>query len=226
MVTHTQERHLSPQLWLALATTIFAGIVTFLASLNLYLLEDGNPLTPAAYSASPLLRFSYDGVYLSALVAGIAICALLGYLLVRETRFVSIGLGIVSLLVIFAGFGGLLIHQPLAFLVLALIFAGLTLLSIWIGRALSAYSRNTSGTRSASLLGGCVSAGVALLVNLLAQVPHTLALNPVSHLLYMQGQIGDTHLNSVLIATAIELLSIIACLLSIGFALRVPRSSS
>lgn len=226
MVTHTRERYLPPQLWLALATTIFAGIVTFLASLNLYLLEDGNPLTEAAYSASPLLRFSYDGVYLSALVAGLAICALLCYTLVRETRFVTIGLGIVSLLVIFAGFGGLLIRQPLAFFGLALIFVVLTLLSVLAGQAVNTRSRQISGPRLASMLGGCVSAGVALLANLLAQVFHTLALNPASHLLYMQGQIGGTHLNSVLIATAIELLSVVACLLSIGLALRVSRSSS
>src|SRR6185437_13197540 len=134
--------------------------------------------------------------------------------------------GIVSFLVIFAGFGGLLIRQPLAFFMLALIFVALTLLSVLAGQAVSTRSRRVFTSRLAALLGGCVSAGVALLANLLAQVSHTLALNPVSHLLYMQGQIGVTHLNSVLIATAIELLSIIACLLSIGFALRVPRSSS
>ena len=223
MVSYTQERHISPQLWIALATTLFAGIVTFLASLNLYLLEDGNRLTQAAYSTSPLLRFSYDGVYLSALVVGIAICALFGYLLARNTRSVIIGLIVVSLLVPLAGFGGLLIRQPVAFFVLVLVFAGLTLLSILAGRAVCTRKRGLLDERSAALLGGCVSAGIALLVNLVALIPHTLALNPVSHLLYMQGQIGDTHFNSVLIATGIELLSIAVCTLSIGLALRSHR---
>lgn len=226
MVSYAQERRLPPQVWIALVTTVGAGIVTFLVSLNLYLLEDGNPLTPLAYSASPLLRFSYDGIYLSALVAGSAVCALFGYLLVRETMFVTIGLGIISLLVVFAGFGGLLIRQPLAFFVLTLAFVALTSLSVLAGRAASARSRSLPGTRSAALVGGCVSACIALLANLLALIPHTLALNPVSHLLYMQGQIGATHLNSVLVATGIELLSVIACLLCTGLALRLPRHSS
>ena len=61
----------APRLWLLRTVTLIAFIISLLASLNLYLLEDGNPLTQGAYLASPLLRFSYDGVYLSALAAGV-----------------------------------------------------------------------------------------------------------------------------------------------------------
>lgn len=125
MATYRQINHLSPRLWIALAATLFAGLIAILASLNLYLLEDDNPLTTAAYSASPLLRFSYDGAYLSALVAVVTICALVTYALVRTDL-----------------------------------------------------------------------------------------------LLFMQGQISGTHFNSLLVALALELLSLIACLLGIGFALR------
>src|SRR5262245_26895474 len=61
-----------PAVVIAAVTTCITFLVTLLASINLYLLEDNNPLTDAAYAASPLLRLSYDGAYLSALVAAVA----------------------------------------------------------------------------------------------------------------------------------------------------------
>src|SRR6266567_9569375 len=81
MATYRHAQNFPPRLWVALVATVTAFVVSLLASLNLYLLEDNNPLTQAAYSASPVLRFSYDGVYLSALVAGVAICAIVGYII-------------------------------------------------------------------------------------------------------------------------------------------------
>jgi hypothetical protein len=53
-----------PRFWIAPAATIIALVASLVTSLNLYLLEDDNPLTQAAFSASPLLRLSYDGVYI------------------------------------------------------------------------------------------------------------------------------------------------------------------
>src|SRR5579884_2702329 len=100
MTSYGQTHHLSPRLWTALAVTLFAGLVAVLASFNLYLLEDGNPLTTAAYTASPLLRFSYDGAYISALAAVVAVCTIVGYALVRRDLGV-VGLIVVSLLVAF-----------------------------------------------------------------------------------------------------------------------------
>lgn len=226
MVTYIHRDGPTLRLWLALATTFFAGVVTVLASLNLYLLEDDNALTPIAYSASPLLRLSYDGVYLSALVVAVALCTLLSYLLVRHIRSVIAILVIVSLLVALLGFGGLLLRQPLAFLGLALAFTILTLLSAFAGRAVRLRSQRTHGSRVGALLGGCVSAVCVLLVNLATLASHTLALNPVSHLLYMQGQIGNTHFNSLLVALAGEFLSVLLCTLTILLALRPARRSS
>ena len=113
MLADRSPLHFPPRLWGALAATLIAFVVALVASINLYLLEDGNPLTSAAYSASPLLRFSYDGVYLSALVAGVAVCGILGYALAQRDAPVLIGLGVVGVLVVIGGFGGLLIRQPL-----------------------------------------------------------------------------------------------------------------
>ena len=111
MVTSKRTGNSPLRLWIALVTTIIAFAVSLVASLNLYLLEDTSHLTETAYSLSPLLRFSYDGIYISALSAGVAVCAIVGYALVRRELLVIIGLSIVALLVAFAGFGGLLIRH-------------------------------------------------------------------------------------------------------------------
>src|SRR5713101_7312022 len=52
-----------------------------------------------------------------------------------------VSLVIITLLVAFAGFGGLLIRQPTTFLWLFLVFAVLVLISLLSGRAVSAWSR-------------------------------------------------------------------------------------
>src|ERR1700730_5896731 len=147
-----------PRLWIAVATTILTCIVSLLASINLYLLEDGNPLTQAAYSASPLVRFSYDGVYLSALVACVAVCAIVGYAIARSDTSVVIGVILVSLLIIFGGFGGLLVRYPVTFLIFFLVFMSLALLSLLSGRVVAARSGRNPGQRSAAILGACFGA--------------------------------------------------------------------
>lgn len=215
-------RHAPIRFWVALATTVIAFLVSLLASINLYLLEDNNPLTQAAYSASSVLRLSYDGAYLSALVACVAVCAIVAYAIIQADAPVTIGLIIVALLVVLGGFGGLLIRYPATFLALFLAFMGLMLVSLLVGRVVTARLRQRIGQRKAAILGACISTGIALLVNVVAMVTHTLALNPVSHALYMHGQIGTTYFNSVLIGMVIETLAMIACLLSIGVALRWP----
>jgi hypothetical protein len=211
-----------PRLWIAVAATIITFIVSLLASINLYLLEDSNPLTQAAYIASPLVRFSYDGVYLSALVTCVAVCAIVGYAIARSDTSVVIGVILVSLLIIFGGFGGLLVRYPVTFLIFFLVFMGLALLSLLSGRVVATRSGRYLGQRSAAIIGACIGAFVVLLVNAVALVAHTLALNPVSHALFMQGQIGETHFNSLVIGMAIEVLLLIICALSIWFALRSP----
>ncbi len=214
------------RLWVALATTILAFVVSLLASINLYLIEDTNRLTQAAYSTSPLLRFSYDGIYLSALVAGVAICAVIGYALVQRTVSVVIALIVVTLLFAFGGFGGLLVRQPATFLVFLAIFLALTLISFLLGRRATTRASRFLGQRAAAVLGACASVGSLLLLNVIALVLHTLLLNVVSHTLYMQGQIGGTHLNFSLIAMSVAFLTLIICVVSLGRVLRFPFRQS
>ncbi len=215
-----------PAVVIAAVTTCITFVVALLASINLYLLEDSNPLTNEAYAASPLLRFSYDGAYLSALVAAVAVCGVVAYALVPARGPVIGGLAAVALIVVLGGFGGLLVRHPVTFLALFAAFAGLTVVSFLVGQAISARLAARLGQRSALVVGACASTAVALLANVLALVPHTVALNPISHSLYMQGQIPGTHFNSLLIAMGVEVLTVAICAASILVALRSALRSS
>jgi hypothetical protein len=226
MASSRHSQHLPARLWVALAATLLAFGVELLASFNLYLLEDASPLSQAAYSASPLLRFSYDVIYLSALASGFAVCAVVGYALVQRHLLVSIGFVIMTLLVAFGGFGGLLVHHNVTFLVFLVIFLALTLGSFLLGRVATAHSGHFLGPRSAAVLGACVSVGDVLLVNLVALVFHTLSLNPISHALYMQGQIAGTHLNFSLLVLGMALLTLIIFMVCLGRAFRLPSHQS
>ncbi len=196
MSTFNERGTVPLRLWIALAATILAFAVSLVASLNLYLIEDSSALTGIAYSTSPLLRFSYDGIYLSALSAGVSICAIIGYALARRAALVFPGLVVLALLIACGGFGGLLIRHPLSFLVDFPMFLVLTLLSLLMGRGAAKRAERWLGRQPAGMLGACVSVSSMLLINVMALVLHTLLLNPVSHALYMQGQIGEPILTS------------------------------
>ena len=217
----TQNQHFPQRLWIALVATVLAFVISLVASLNLYLLEDTSQFTQAAYSASPLLRFSYDGIYLSALAAGVGVCAIVGYALIQNELLVGAGLAIVALLVALGGFGGLLVHHPVTFLALFAAFFILLLISFLTGRTVATRTRSILGRRPTAVLGACASTGGILFVNVAALVLHTLLLNPVNHALYMQGQIEGTHLNFSLIFMSVAFLTLIACVVSLTRALRL-----
>jgi hypothetical protein len=224
--TMAHIQHFPQRLWIALIATVLAFAVSLVASLNLYLLEDTSQLTQAAYSASPLLRFSYDGIYLSALAAGVLVCAIVGYALVQSELLVGVGLVVVALLVVLGGFGGLLVHHAVTFLAFFAAFLILLLISFLSGRAVATRAQRFLEQRPANLLGACASAGGVLFFNVAALVLHTLLLNPVNHALYMQGQISGTHLNFSLISMGVAFLTLLACVVSLARALRLPARQS
>jgi hypothetical protein len=226
MASSEHSQQWPARLWVALIATLLAFSVELLASFNLYLLEDASRFSQAAYNASPLLRFSYDVIYLSALASGIAVCAVVGYALVHRRLVVTIGCVILTLLVAFGGFRGLLIHHLVTFLVFFVLLFMLTMSSFLLGQVVTARSGRDLSPRPAAVLGACVSAGAVLLVNLVALVLHTLSLNPVSHTLYMQGQVAGTHLNALLLAMVLALLTGIICLVCLGRAFRLPYPQS
>lgn len=209
--------------WLAFGATLLAVAVSVAASLNLYLLEDGNPLTASAYGSSALLRYSYDGAYLAALVAGVAGVALLAYALAPARVATAGALGLAALVAL-GGFGGLLARHPLNGLALIGAFAGLSLLCLLVGWGVARALTARRGARAASLIGACAGAGLALLADAAALIVHTFALNPASHALYMQGRIGATPLNALLIGMAAQALMVALCGLTLALAWR-SRSS-
>jgi len=224
MALYRQSRHVSLRLWITIGTTFLACIVAVVVSINLYGIEDGSPLTRVAYSASSLLRFSYDGVYLSGLLAGVAACALIGYLLVRSEAPVVFSLIFIALLVAFGGFGGLIVRQPLTFLSLFAVYIVLALTCFFLGRTIASQKRANLDRRTRLFLGACISADIALLVNIITLTVHTLTLNPINHTLFMQGRIGTTPYNSLVIGLTLELLTTLLALASTAIMLS-PRAT-
>ncbi|HTI15333.1 MAG TPA: hypothetical protein VL461_12335 [Dictyobacter sp.] len=226
MTTSTNERQSQLHLRVARATTLFAFIASLAASLHLYLLEDASPLTQTAYAASPILRFSYDATYITTLAAAVAVCSIVGYALLQRTTQVAISISIISLLIAFGGFGGLLIRHPMNFLMLFSLFVALVIISFLLGQVVAKHAAQRIEKRRALMLGACVSVGSILLINIAALILHTILLNPVSHALYMQGQIAGTHWNSLLIAMVAAFLAMIICGGGLKYALRFPALQS
>jgi hypothetical protein len=218
-------RGMSWAIWLAAWATLVAVTVSVAASLMLYVLEDGNPLTDAAYRASPLLRFSYDGAYLAALVAGVAGCAIVLYAALPARVATGVAAGLAALVAL-GGFGGLLVRFPRSGLALIGSFAGLALLCLLAGWGVTRWLAPRRGPRAAALIGACAGAGVALALDAAALIAHTLAINPISHALYMQGQINETHFNALLIGMVAQALMVALCVLLLVVALRSGRGGS
>jgi hypothetical protein len=204
--------------WLALSMTLLAVVVSVGASLDLYLLEDNNPLTTAAYSASPLLRFSYTAAYVAALVAGVAGVAAVAFAIIPARAALWSVLGLAALVAL-GGFGGLLVRRPLTGLTFIGAFAALCALGLFIGWRVARTLMRRTSERAAILVGACAGAVVALLADAAALITHTLALNPVSHALYMQFRIGDTPYNAALIGMVVQTLLVACCAASLAAAL-------
>lgn len=217
-------RSVSWGVWIAAGATLLAVVVSVVASANLYLLEDNNALTSAAYGASPLLRFSYDGAYLAALAAAVAGAALVAYATV-PARVATGGALALAALVALGGFGGLLARHPLSGLALIGAFAGVVALCLLAGWGVSRRLAGRMSARAAALVGACAGGGVALALDAAALITHTLTLNPISHALYMQGQVNATHFNALLIGMGAQALTVALCGLLLGVALWSSRTA-
>lgn len=212
--------------FISAALTGVAFVVSLLASLNLYLLEDHSPLTLAAYRSAPLLRVSYDASYVSALVAGVMVFALLARLFAPIGMSPLAAVGALALFLVLGGFGGLLLRAPLSFLALFAGFCALTLLCLFVAERTAMRLRSTTSNRVAALIGSCAGVVVALFVNVVALVPHTVFLNHINYALYMQGQIPGAHLNALMLGVALQLPFVSALGLSLLVALRLSRRVS
>ncbi|HEX8731651.1 MAG TPA: hypothetical protein VF725_06270, partial [Ktedonobacterales bacterium] len=100
----------------------------------------------------------------------------------------------------------------------------LSLLCLLVGWGVARALTARRGPRAASLIGACAGAGLALAADAAALIAHTLALNPVSHALYMQGRIGATSLNALLIGMAAQAGMVALCGLTLALAWWSGRS--
>lgn len=213
----------SRRLWPAALAVCAAALVAIVASADYYLIEDASPLTPAAYATYPLLRFSFDTIYATALAAGIAALLVLTRAALARTESpgtVAPQLDLLALplalLLALGGFGGLAIRQPGAFLFLAALLlatvAGLVLVARATARRLRAVGRPA---RDAAALGACIAALALLALNLIIAGLHTVALAATAPALYRQTlhALGPhAHLSELALGNAVTALALLGAL--------------
>ena len=154
-----------------MAGVLAAALVAFLGGLDVYLYEDGSPLTHAAYRAAPFLDLSFSLIYVTALAIGVASVVLIARLALAASGSAHPGAGDLAALplIIFGAplaFWGIALRQPGAFLALVLILAGGVALMLLVTRlAVARLLRMAVAHPTAATLGACVGLVTLLLVD-------------------------------------------------------------
>lgn len=213
----------SRRLWAAALALCAAALVAIVASADYYLIEDASPLTDAAYAAQPLLRFSFDAIYATALAAGVAAVLVVtraalartGSLALAAPQLDLLALPL-ALLLVLGGFGGLAIRQPSTFLILAALLLAVVGVLMLLARAVARRLRAAGHPAGeAAALGACIAALALLALNLAGAGLHTVALAATAPALYRQTlhTLGPhAHLSELALANALTALALLGAL--------------
>lgn len=225
MATQSMASQLPRRVWFTVAGTLAAALVAFLGGLDVYLYEDGSPLTHAAYRAAPFLDLSFSLIYVTALAIGIASVVLIARLALAASGSAHPGASDLAAapLIIFGAplaFWGIALRQPGAFLALVLILAGGVALMLLVTRlAVARLLRMAVAQPAAATLGACVGLVTLLLVDGGLALAHLLVLRVAGPELYATTLVGGSGISELAVACA--LVALLTCLAGI----QVVRSS-
>jgi len=217
-----------PTLVLAPIMTGLAFVVSLIVSVHLLVHHSFQFLTiirGAAWVYSPWVGLSVNGPYIADLVAGVAVCALVAYTLAPANRLVTVGLGVVALVVALVGAVGdpALFYFP-AFAMSFLLFVALALVSLLVGRAVVDRLQPRVPPRAAALIGGCASVGIVLLFNVVTLTAATFVGKPYAQGLHPLSRLGDLTLSPTVLALGGQVPTMLVCLGSIVVAIRASAS--
>ena len=203
MTTLTHTRHAPRRLLPAAVALALAFVAAFVGSLDVYMIEDDNPLGRAAHASNLALSLTYEAVYVTALAALVVVgAAVLRLLLARLGQSEAVDLRlmvpVVAMLVALGAFWGLVYKHPLGFLMVVGSFALLIAGALFVGPKLARWLGRGS-KEHAIALGPAVGALLALGVNVASLIAHMLLLTSTSRALY------DASVDRVMFAgTAVE----------------------
>lgn len=225
MTSLSRTEQLPRRVWLTVTGTLAAALVAFLGGLDVYLYEDGSPLTHAAYRSTPFLDLSFSLIYVTALAIGVAAAVLLARLTLVASGSAHSGAGdLVALpLIIFGAplaFWGIALRQPGAFLALALLLAGGAGVMLLVTRiAVTRLRRMAVAQPAAEVLGACAGLVTLLLVDGGLALSHLLMMRAVSPGLYATTLLGGSSVSEL--AVACGLVAFFTCLAGV----QIVRSS-
>lgn len=211
---------------------LLAAFVAFLNSLNLYQIEDDSALARAAYQANPILNVSFSVIYITAIVIAVAAISLgvqLTLSLWSEGPVSGVYL-FAACLAIFAALGafwGLALRHPLSFFLSIGLFAALIVVVLAFGRSVALkFFPPRAEQRVTAISSFCISLALALLVNVLVAVLHTVLLKVDVPTLYASNdiRIATFAMNSLYLTTlVVAFLTFTAVLLVARFILDARR---
>lgn len=214
------------------SAVLLAALVVFLNSLNLYQVEDDSTLARAAYQANPVLNLSFSMIYITAIVIAVAAISLgvqLTLSLWNEGPVSGVYL-FAACLAIFAALGafwGLALRHPLSFFLSIGLFAALIVVVLAFGRSVAIkFSPPRTEQRVTAISSFCISLALALLVNVLVAVLHTVLLKVDVPALYAGNniRIAALAMNSLYLTTLVAaILTFAAVLLIARFILAARR---
>ena len=217
---------------LTVGAVLLAALVVFFNSLNFYQIEDESALARLAYQANLVLNLSYSMIYITAIVIAVAAISLgvqFTLSLWNEGPVTGVYLfaGCLAIFAALGAFWGLAIRHPLSFFISIALFAALILVVLAFGRSVAInFSPPLSEQKMTAISGFSVSLALALLVNVLVALVHTVLLKVNVPALYAGNniRIGNVAVNGLLFTTlAAALLTLVAALLVVRFILAARR---
>jgi hypothetical protein len=211
---------------------LLAAFVAFLNSLNFYQIEDDSALARSAYQANLVLNLSFSMIYITAIViavAAISLCVQFMLSLWNDEAVSGIYLfaACLAIFVALGAFWGLALRHPLSFFLSIGLFAALIVVVLALGRNVAIkFSPPFVEQRVTAISSFSISLVLALLVNVLVAVLHTLLLKVAVPTLYADNnvRIAAFPVNSLLLMTLFAaLLTFVAALLVARYSFKAAR---
>lgn len=216
----------------AVGAVLLAAFVVFLNSLNFYQIEDDSALAHLAYQANLVLNVSFSMIYITAIViavAAISLCIQFTLSLWNDGPVPGMYL-FAACLAIFVGLGafwGLALRHPLSFFLSIGLFAALIVVVLALGRSVAVkFSPPFVEQRVTAISSFSISLVLALVLNVLAAVLHTVLLRVAVPALYASSdlRIAIFPVNSLLLMTLFAaLLTVVAALFVARFTFTAGR---
>lgn len=218
---------------LATLAVLGASLVVFFNGVDVYLIEDGNPLARLAYRAAPALNTSFAAIYTTALGVGVLAIVAAGRFVVARWGMTSMShaaplVALVVAVAALAGLWGLAIRHPVTFVLLVAGLAAFVTVALVMGRAIVTWWSHGAATGSAAegVLAVCAAAVLGMSVNVAVSIAHTVIMRIAASALYASTivRIAGVASGELAIASALAAVCTVVAAVMVARAIPVRRA--